>query len=328
MSNNENLRASTPKLSTAEAKKVIKTALGAKAPSTLGPLTELPGKWVGKGFNLIALPDFAGGTKFRVKLNAINETLEFTDDVGPIPNRGNTQPDITYLGLRYLQTVEDAQTGEGLHIEPGLWINLPANDVQKEATVARMGTVPHGDSLLAQGPFFTFPGAPQFGVADATPFTLDPNTGARINDTSEAYLKPYTDATPPPGIPKSAILDPNQLLIASNKEQEALGRKIVNTIVMQVNASPIGGINGTPVTKDPGTEGGIVNIPFVVKNADANSMSAIFWINTLENPDGSQFLQLQYTQTVILDFPVPGADGKTMVDIKWPHITVGTLTKR
>jgi hypothetical protein len=34
--------------------------------------------------------------------------------------------------------------------------------------------------------------------------------------------------------------------------------------------------------------------------------------------DGSEFLQLQYTQTVILNF----------LNIDWPHISVATLVKQ
>jgi hypothetical protein len=64
-----------------------------------------------------------------------------------------------------------------------------------------------------------------------------------------------------------------------------------------------------------------------VKNANAVNMTAIFWIETVENEDGSQFMQLQYTQTVFLDFPVPDPSGK-MVNIRWPHISVATLLKR
>lgn len=36
-----------------------------------------------------------------------------------------------------------------------------------------------------------------------------------------------------------------------------------------------------------------------------------------DRPDGSQFLQLQYSQTVMLRF----------FDIDWPHVSVGTLIK-
>jgi hypothetical protein len=48
-------------------------------------------------------------------------------------------------------------------------------------------------------------------------------------------------------------------------------------------------------------------------------MHSTFWIETVEHPNGNdQYLQLQYTQTVILNF----------LDIDWPHISVGTLVKQ
>jgi hypothetical protein len=56
-------------------------AFRASAPSDalhaeLGPLTELPGTWVGRGFNLIALPNFANGNKplpFRLNLATLGK---------------------------------------------------------------------------------------------------------------------------------------------------------------------------------------------------------------------------------------------------------------
>ena len=44
--------------------------------------------------------------------------------------------------------------------------------------------------------------------------------------------------------------------------------------------------------------------------------TAIFWIETVKNPDGTTFLQLQYTQRVLLVFN----------GLVWPHISVATLT--
>ena len=63
--------------------------------------------------------------------------------------------------------------------------------------------------------------------------------------------------------------------------------------------------------------GGIENIPFLAVNADAISMEAIFWIETVQLEGGGTLLQLQYTQTVILNFD----------EINWPHISVATLLK-
>jgi hypothetical protein len=182
---------------------------------------------------------------------------------------------------------------------------------QSDSTIVRLGTIPHGDSLLAQGTSLTVNGGPKIDPVDSTPFTLDPK-GARVNDTNAGYLAPF-NTTPPPGIPAEAIKNPNVVLTNAIK-----GQKIVKTVVLIVNATPVGGINGTPIAPQPENVGGILNIPFVSKNANVKSVSAIFWIETVENADGSQFLQLQYTQTVILDF----------INILWPHISVATLVKQ
>jgi len=47
-------------------------------------------------------------------------------------------------------------------------------------------------------------------------------------------------------------------------------------------------------------------------------MSAIFRVEKVEDATGNVFMELQYTQTVILDF----------IGIKWPHISVATLVKQ
>jgi hypothetical protein len=60
-----------------------------------------------------------------------------------------------------------------------------------------------------------------------------------------------------------------------------------------------------------GLGGGIVNMPFDIANAS-------FWIETVKQADGTTFQQLQYTQTVILNF----------LGVNWPHICVATLIKQ
>lgn len=295
----------------------------------LGPLRELPGTWVGKGFNLVLLPNGQNNDTplpFFPKFSITMETLTFTKIGGPIPNRGSSQGDIFFVGLHYFQQVSDGVTSELLHLEPGLWLNLPVSGSPKEPQMlARLGTIPHGDALLAQGPLINngdpIPGPPKIGVADSTPFTLDPTTGARINDTSPTYLAPLKNPTDlPPGITPAIVANPNILLTDIIAKQKNEKQNILDTFVLDVSANPVGGINGTPIAPStkPNLVGGIDNIPFINTNANANSFSAIFWIETVENPDGSRFMQLQYTQTVILEF----------VGIKWPHISVATLVKQ
>jgi hypothetical protein len=289
----------------------------------LGPLADLPGTWVGKGFNVVSLPDFAGGQTFQLKIAATMETLTFTQIGGPIPNRGDIQPDMLFLGLHYLQQVSNSVTNAGMHLEPGLWLNLPnTGEPDQAASVARLATIPHGDAILARGPSFNAV-LPVIGAVDTTPFAINADTGARENVTAAAYLTAFNTAVLPvidPPLPAGVVANPNLLLLDANNRLAANGQQITNTVVLVVNANPVGGINGTQIVPpaDAVPAGGLLNIPFVNANANANAVSAIFWIETVQNPDGTEFLQLQYTQTVILEFK----------NLKWPHISVATLIKQ
>ena len=155
----------------------------------LGFLAELSGTWEGFGFNLIGRPDKQGGSPVFLELNQTFETLSFTPISSTIPNRGFAVDDIELFGLTYLQKITDTVTGGALHIEPGIWIHVPSQDNGCVQSVARMGTIPHGNSLLAQGsaikldPFNGNPFDPDkvaavntapFPVEDAFPLTATP----------------------------------------------------------------------------------------------------------------------------------------------------------
>ncbi|MGH3685057.1 MAG: heme-binding protein [Pseudonocardiaceae bacterium] len=132
----------------------------------LGLLQELAGTWQGTGFNLIARPDFKDQADLYLQLNQTRETLKFELINAPIPNRGFGQPDIDLFGLTYLQQISDAFNGGLLHVEPGLWITQPSTTYPPESAppgariVGRLGTIPHGSSLLAQGTARPFSGPP------------------------------------------------------------------------------------------------------------------------------------------------------------------------
>lgn len=285
----------------------------------LGPLKELPGSWIGTGFNLIARPDFQNKKPFFLELNGTLEDLEFTHIGGGIPNRGSEQNDINVHGLHYLQKVADCVTHGALHIEPGIWINVPeTTDPKAPATVVRQATIPHGDSLLAQSTFIKeVAGGPVINAVDSFPFTDSDipglNAPAKNIITDPAYVGPYLNPNVsacclPAGVDvKAAVRNPGLILQAAIKDQN-----ITNTVVIQVSTAAVQGSTG------------ILNIPFVVRNANALQMDAIFWIETVEPTNGDPFLQLQYIQRVILDFPPkPGAS-----IIHWPHISVATLVKQ
>lgn len=262
----------------------------------LGPLAELAGTWVGQGYNMIAVPDFQNNQIFRLIVNATQETLAFTPIGGPVPNRGSKQDDINIFGLTYLQQVSDAATNEGIHIEPGIWLNVPpTSDPDEPSTIVRQATIPHGDSLLAQGQASSEQRAPNIAPVSTLPTPLPGQPPLPLG-----YTDPYLHGQFPPGF---NMQNPNQALVDVLNKQADQGLKVIDTINLPVSTKNVGGI---------------VNIPFTTENANATQMDAIFWIETVQRPDGTQFLQLQYTQTVLLVFD----------DIIWPHVSVATLIKR
>jgi hypothetical protein len=111
-----------------------------------------------------------------LELNLTSEKLSFSPSLGSVPNRGTTpQGDIFLNGVPYLQTVQDTTIhGEsvGIHVEPGIWIHVPATTVPpiNQETVARMASIPHGTTIEAQGTFDTIDGAPVIAPVDITPF--------------------------------------------------------------------------------------------------------------------------------------------------------------
>ena len=286
-------------------------AAGPYTAANLGLLHKLPGRWVGKGFNLIARParlGIPGNPPFFLELNATSETLEFTAIGGDIPNRGETEPTALLHAVTYLQSVTDCANKTGIHKEPGLWVRVPATAENPSETYVRQATIPHGDSLLAQSTFFaTVQGGPTIDPVNSLPFPLSDAipalTANPANPIGGAYINPYLQsALPgeclPSGLdPAATIKDPTEVLRADIKDQT-----IHETDVIAVSTSPVGGI---------------VNIPFVVQNANAVRLDAIFWIETVKHIFGTVYFQLQYVQRVILDFD----------NIHWPHVSVATLVK-
>ena len=131
------------------------------------------------------------------------------------------------------------------------------------------------------------------------------------HDLTSRYLAPYkqfNDApfkgnVTAPGFPGFDPVHPNGLLRLANQ-----GVDIKKTTILAVDSTV--------------ATAGVVNIPFIVKQANAASMTSTFWIQELA--DGG--LRLQYSQVVMLDF-FPRADGLPG-RIGWPHVSINTLTKQ
>jgi len=326
---------------------------------SLGPLRELPGRWTGTGFNLIARPDFAARSvppspaepaHLFLELNFTAETLKFDTIGSSIPNRGFDQSDIELFGVHYLQQISDKVTGGALHLEPGIWINVPATSAPNEtASVARMASIPHGTVLLAEGTGFTFAGAPPISPANTVPFGVDGPTPApgstngfpEYNLAASAPAPTFrTPAADVPGLTQEMIDDPNSILRAAIAGQTILETTTLNIATVS-SLSVLTAPAPPPPAPQPPAEtlpindggGGTQNIPFLGVNATAEKVFATFWIEKVQDPDypDRHFMQLQYTQTVLLNFPldVPKtpANPAGLVNLSWPHVSVATLVK-
>jgi hypothetical protein len=361
----------------------------------LGLLRDMPGSWSGKGFNLIARPDFEEKANLYLQLNQTDETLEFDPIGSAIPNRGFDQKDIQLFGLTYLDKIHDAFHGGALHIEPGIWVRQPPTTFPKEEPptpadeiIARMASIPHGNAILARGIASHFQGPPTlpagpvnyngslFPSFNSTPFPA--GTPIMAAGSSELGSKP----TPPrfeqynlkkvgppenqrtplntgePALPadidgvemQKVVNDPITLLQATVEQQKADGHTFEGTVLNIATQSEISFLDheneaivegkpqppSTPATI-PAAAAGVENIPFLQSgeiegheagNAHTVLVYATFWIEKVSHPTRPAFMQLQYAQMTVLDFPIFAAlAGKHVVDFGWPHVSVGTLRR-
>jgi hypothetical protein len=272
----------------------------------LGPLAGLAGKWSGQGFNVIWRPNHTPGQDRFLELNVTSEQLEFDTISGPIPNRGLLQADMNMFGLTYLQQISDANLKAGLHIEPGLWVAVPATTDPKEApSVARLASIPHGTTILAQGTASTSAAAPTIPDVSIKPFTIGSPSGTidfpEQTLTTASHFR--TSGAGLTGVTQKMVNNPNTVLRAAIASQHI---HATTTLHVSTGEAHVAG-------------GGTANTAFLkgVKGSNAFSarVTATFWLETIQGDTGPS--QLQYSQLVHLNF-----NGLT-----WPHVTVATLRK-
>jgi hypothetical protein len=292
----------------------------------LGPLERLVGggdeaTWIGEGLNTIWRPhQLADGGQDRfLELNLTTDKLVFSRIKGAIPNRGLLMPDINMFGLTYMQQISEKDNpAEGLHIEPGIWANVPhTSNPAEPPTVVRMGSIPHGTAILAQGSGHTLVGGPNIGDNNIIPFAVGSppasnsafaQAEAEFPELNLATQTPFRHAAP--GVTQELVKNPNSFL-----QKGIQGKNIVNTTVLAISTKH------TPIKG-----GGTANTAFLEAatfppggNAKAVEVDAIFWIEAIAGETGQpNTLQLQYTQLVQLDFN----------GLRWPHVTVATLHKQ
>jgi len=265
------------------------------SPPTLGPLAAFVGDFAGNGFNTIFRPDSpvtptplpipAGGDNI-LELNLTAEHLSFSQSLGSVPNRGMVQADAFLNGVPYVQSIQDVTNPAqpvGIHFEPGLWMIVPiTTDPAEPQSLVRMASIPHGTMIEAQGTATTIAGPPTIAPVDITPFPT--GGGAPIRFPSQTAATPGTpripqDLTPfiAAGTITQAILDdPNTVL-----RNHIAKQKIVSTTTIVISTNPAAPLFG----------GGTDNIAFLLgdnntpprqPNAQSLQMSAVFWIETVE----------------------------------------------
>jgi hypothetical protein len=276
----------------------------------LGDLSVLAGKWVGTGFNTIWRPhQLSSGQDRFLELNLTDETLEFIEIPGQIPNRGLLQPDLEMAGLHYLQQISDhnvAPPNNGLHVEPGVWLNIPATTNPAEsASVARLACIPHGTTILAQGISSRADKAPTILPVNINPFPIG-NPGAATPFPEQNLLTntPFRTADLA-GIDQTMVNNPNSVLVNRLNAPD-----VASTTTLHVSTDDLpvfgGGTLGTAFLD--GGPGG--------PNAGVAQVTATFWIEQLTGTPPK--FQLQYSQVVILNFN----------NLSWPHVTVATLERQ
>jgi hypothetical protein len=273
------------------------TRLGRGAQQTaanLGDLADLVGTWIGgDGWELIAVPfmrESDNEETFRLILRPYIETVTFKPITAPVPDRGGPNGDIFLSGLTYEMWISDKETGEPLHLENGMWLNT--GDGGGDFPISRSAAIPHGDSLLAVGTSSTVEGPPTINTPTSVPYAGP--------DALAGYTDPYLN----PGVP-FVPADPGKVL------QDAIADvKVGQTTTLSVSTE-----NG----------GGVVNIPFVEKNANATAFACDYWIETLDTP-GGPIVQLQYWQQTNIEF-LPQFGNPSQL-IMWPHVNVNTLHKQ
>jgi hypothetical protein len=293
----------------------------------LGPFALLPGTWAnqpnlpGRGWNMIALPfaqpeGSAFRPDYRLLLNQFNEVLKFNLVDKAVPNRGidatgTTNTDQLIVTLDYEQSIAQVAAEDfplsglagpadlPIHHEPGLFLNM-TNQIGDGPDIARLATIPHGDAALALGHSRLIQGVANVPSVNALPI------GVNQDFENNPYLLPYKHFHDSLFEGLFDPTNPTALLTFANQ-----GLNITRTTVLELDTTL--------------ETGGISNIPFVVKQANASEMKSTFFIQEITNADGTTTLRLQYVQVVQLDF-FPRFDGGPG-RIKWPHVSINTLQK-
>jgi hypothetical protein len=334
----------------------------------------------GFGFNMIALPFDKSPNGYRLLMNQYNEALDFFLVDAGVPNRGvdpvtSLATDQTVVALSYTQiitqiasedsylekisgssstlsksNISDRFDGQPIHHEPGLWLymtnnNISGDDPRIKIDLARMGSIPHGNSFTAVGSSLesewealstgaqralipSINGVVVGGGSDPNQRSLDPIIDPNTGDVLVDYFAPYRHFNQNPfqgrvTIPGFSGLDPVHAtaLLRRTVENVLKGIGVIKQVKqLQVDSTlDHFGINRV-------ANPSIGNTPFITRQADTTAMNATFIVYEIEDSkSGRMRYFLQYAQNVILDFinRPDGHPGRA----RWPHVSINTMER-
>lgn len=331
-------------------------------------LGQLEGKWVntdktGLGLHTTCLPSPGTNSeqipgKFHFISENYTETLIFKKVPGKVRNRGGANEQLI-AALKYDQNIISKKTGKGIHEEVGMfmWLddmyNHPANndsikedlgkpDIQPgdgargstfvpRHTIARSGTIPHGNSILLLGsPKKEIEGKPYFPTGidawqeehlsisrtmggGAGPHDLDKGPPSFTFDDTLFMRNPSGNTTYTQRIFAHELypysVRPDLRLRDVIKDQNIISHQKI--------------VLDTEFDNGQGPQGGVLSTPMVDKFTPVKKCTFRMWIEKVEEECGKTVLQLQYEQVMFFEFGF-GTDGGTTF---WPHIQVNTLRK-
>ncbi len=295
----------------------------------LGPLEHLVGTWTNQNIHnsdkgdmaspysycLMPLPqeEDSDNTGYILKNFSYYEEITFSAIHGTAPNRGGNGTQVANT-LFYEQRVyfADGPARDSLvHAENGSWLYLtdskqllgPYGDGNgpnvgtqtlpnsqpptRQYDIVKQMSVPHGNSILTSGSFFNETGSP---AISEPPLILPSGV-----NTDQYKIQSVGNLNP------AFTANPNEPLM------EAIAATRASSYI-QFDVDSKNGAH--PVT----------NIGFEQKYAEVSRYFATYWLEAFGG--SSDFTQLQYSQTILMDIPVAGHG-----TVSFPHITTNTLTK-
>jgi hypothetical protein len=274
-----------------------------------------------------------------------------------------TQPATTY-------PPESAPSGDQIVFREG---SIPHGTILLAQGIARSfsgpPTLQNGTTEYAFSAFPSFNSTP-FGAGGAINAAGSSDKGSgggfkeydlTVPDSATNPRTPFNTNPPDPPLPaaingvamQDVVNDPITLLQQVVKEQVAAGDAFEGVAINIATQPQIAFAtkqnvnNTTDITTVTVTDsaGGVENILFLdgedpggqaAPNAQTALVYATFWIEKVTPKDRYPFMQLQYAQMTILDFPIftalhppvttPSAPPK-VINLGWPHISVATLRK-